>query len=548
MNNLLDTISGLATPDLVGGLANRLGESESGIGKALAGALPLVLGGLISKAGSSEGAQSVFGLAQSAFEQSGGGLGSAAGLLGLAGGADASGTDTGSSLLGSVFGSGAEGLAGPLSSFAGISPTAASSVLGLAGTAVPALLGQHASANNLDSGGLETLLAGLKDQVSGMLPDGLGSLAGMLGLGGLGAVASRLTGSFGDATANAGAALDGASAALDGAVGSAGAALGNVAGGLGSAADNLDNAASSAGAALGSAGAALGNAAGGLGNATGGLGNAGTALGNAGNALGNAAGDLGNAAGNLGRAALPAPAGGSTRWPFVLLLLAAGALLYYFFVRKNDKPADAAPTATSTTAPADSLAAGPDAMADSAHAMGGGAATAAATAGLDSASAAAKAGWAKLGAMTALKLADGSSLNAPANGVEGKLVAFLDDASKPVDKTTWFSLDRLLFKTGSAELLPASQEQLDNVAAILKAYPAVKLKLGGYTDSRGNAALNKKLSGQRAAAVQAKLGAAGTAADRLASEGYGAEHPLASNDTPEGRQQNRRVDACVTAK
>ena len=87
-----------------------------------------------------------------------------------------------------------------------------------------------------------------------------------------------------------------------------------------------------------------------------------------------------------------------------------------------------------------------------------------------------------------------------------------------------------------------------NRAAILKDYPNVKLKLGGYTDSRGNAAMNKRLSAERARSVMDKVIGAGIAADRLASEGYGAEHPVASNDTPNGHQQNRRVDVRVTAK
>ena len=84
--------------------------------------------------------------------------------------------------------------------------------------------------------------------------------------------------------------------------------------------------------------------------------------------------------------------------------------------------------------------------------------------------------------------------------------------------------------------------------AILKAYPKVKLKMGGYTDSRGNAAMNKKLSAERSRSVMDKVVGVGIAASRFESEGYGAEHPVASNDTPEGRQQNRRVDVRVTAK
>ena len=228
----------------------------------------------------------------------------------------------------------------------------------------------------------------------------------------------------------------------------------------------------------------------------------------------------------------PTPTGGSSRWPLLLLALAVVAGLFYFLKGRNDAPVTAAPVADTAAI-----------VSDTTRTLG-----ASAGAALDSAELALKAGWANLGAVGELKLADGTSLKVPANGVERRLVAFIEDKSKAVDKTTWFSLDRLLFQTGTSDLLPDSQEQLGNVAAILKAYPAVKLKLGGYTDSRGNAAANLKLSGQRAAAVLAKLEGLGVAPGRLTSEGYGVDHPMASNDTPDGRQQNRRVDVRVTAK
>ena len=66
------------------------------------------------------------------------------------------------------------------------------------------------------------------------------------------------------------------------------------------------------------------------------------------------------------------------------------------------------------------------------------------------------------------------TLNIPTNGIESKLVAFIEDSNRPVDKDTWFSFDRLEFETGSAQLRPTSQEQLRNVAEILKAYPQVR--------------------------------------------------------------------------
>ena len=139
-------------------------------------------------------------------------------------------------------------------------------------------------------------------------------------------------------------------------------------------------------------------------------------------------------------------------------------------------------------------------------------------------------------------------MNVPEFGVEKKLIAFIEDPGKPVDKTTWFTFDRLEFETGSANLKPSSMEQLKNVAAILKAYPKVALKLGGYTDNIGDPAANLRLSQKRAETTMAELVKLGIDAKRLEAEGYGDKHPVADNSTKEGRQKNRRIDVRVTNK
>ncbi len=157
-------------------------------------------------------------------------------------------------------------------------------------------------------------------------------------------------------------------------------------------------------------------------------------------------------------------------------------------------------------------------------------------------------------AMTALgkfftkKLPSGVELNIPEFGVENKLIAFIEDAKLPVDEKTWFTFDRLTFETGKATLKPESEEQLRNIAEILKAYPKVSIKLGGYTDNVGDPNANLELSGQRAEAVMADLVEMGIEAKRLQAEGYGQEHPVADNNTEEGRAKNRRIDLRVTAK
>ena len=149
---------------------------------------------------------------------------------------------------------------------------------------------------------------------------------------------------------------------------------------------------------------------------------------------------------------------------------------------------------------------------------------------------------------TTLTLPDGTSLNVPETGIENQLATFIADPSKKVDKTTWFNFDRLTFDTGKDTLQSSSQEQLNNVAAILKAYPDVHVRIGGYTDNKGNARANLKLSAARAKNVMDALVADGIDKSRLDSKGYGDAHPVASNDTEDGRAQNRRIALLVTKK
>lgn len=153
-----------------------------------------------------------------------------------------------------------------------------------------------------------------------------------------------------------------------------------------------------------------------------------------------------------------------------------------------------------------------------------------------------------LGAKISKKLPDGTELSIAENSVENSLISFIEDKNKPVDKTTWFTFDRLYFETGKSTLKTESQEQLKNIAAILKAYPNVQLKMGGYTDNTGDAAVNQKISTERANTAKEALVKLGVDAKRLSAEGYGQDHPIASNDTSEGRAQNRRIDVRVTQK
>lgn len=98
------------------------------------------------------------------------------------------------------------------------------------------------------------------------------------------------------------------------------------------------------------------------------------------------------------------------------------------------------------------------------------------------------------------------------------------------------------FETGSATLDPASSSQLDEIAAMLKATPALSVEVGGHTDNVGDAAANMKLSAARAASVVKELTGRGIAAGRLLAKGYGQTQPIADNRLEEGRAKNRRVE------
>jgi outer membrane protein OmpA-like peptidoglycan-associated protein len=126
-----------------------------------------------------------------------------------------------------------------------------------------------------------------------------------------------------------------------------------------------------------------------------------------------------------------------------------------------------------------------------------------------------------------VQLPNGTTLNAFKGGIEDQLVTFLKTPYKQLGadslKNVWFDFDNLTFETGSANIAPQSQTQIDNIAAILKAFPDAKLKIGGYTDKTGDDAGNMKLSSDRANAVKAALEKDGVGSQITDAEGYGSK-------------------------
>lgn len=103
----------------------------------------------------------------------------------------------------------------------------------------------------------------------------------------------------------------------------------------------------------------------------------------------------------------------------------------------------------------------------------------------------------------------------------------------------------ILFATNSATLRPDLQRDLNAVAANLLNYPNSRIEIVGHTDNTGSAALNQDLSQRRAGAVADVLRQNGVPGSRIVAVGRGEDVPVASNLTPEGRAQNRRVEIII---
>ncbi|MCO4293386.1 OmpA family protein [Solitalea sp. MAHUQ-68] len=424
--NIIDSLKGLVSPDLISQASTLLGESSGSVNSALGTAFPSILAGLLNKSSDSSSMSSLFSMIQGAGTSNI--LSNPSDLIsGLSGGGSGI-IDQGKQFLSSLFGSKTADLSTMIGTASGVRSSSASSILSIAAPLVMSFLGSKISSEGLGLSGLTSYLSSQKDNIINAAPAGLGSLLGIGSLSSLGSSAAN--------------------------------AVQDTVTGARRQAENAANQAS-----------------------------------------------------------------GSSSTIRNLLLLAVAALAVFFLWRSCNKK----PDVTEVPPTIDSMVDKAKTMADSAASM-------------------ATDAVAKLGAFFKKKLPNGIELNIPEMGIENKLIAFIEDTSKPVDKTTWFSFDRLTFETGSAVLKPESNEQLTNIAEILKAYPNVEVKLGGYTDNVGDAAANLKLSTDRANNVKAELEKLGIDGKRIEAEGYGQEHPVASNDTEEGKAQNRRIDIRVTKK
>jgi outer membrane protein OmpA-like peptidoglycan-associated protein len=395
--NLLDSVKGVISNELVSKAAGSLGESESGIQKALGAALPSVLAGLLGKASNAEGASGILNMAKDAA-----GSGLLSNLGGFLGGDNSSLLGKATDMLKGLFGDKLAGISSLISNFAGIKGSSASSLLSMAAPAALGVLGNHVSEHNLNADGLMQMLAGQKASIINALPAGISSVAGMVGLG---ATTSSVSSHAND-TAHA-------------------------------ATHYVEDTAEKAGGGM------------------------------------------------------------KFLLPLFLGILAVALAIYLFKGCGSETKEVVAVTdsvATKVTATADS---------------------------------AVNKVVSTVRESLKVKLPNGTELDAYKGGIEDKLVAFLGTDYKALGadslKKIWFDFDNLNFETGKASITTESQKQIDNITAILKAFPTVKLKIGGYTDKTGNEETNKKLSDERAKAVKAALDKAGVAAQVPEAQGYGSE-------------------------
>lgn len=262
-------------------------------------------------------------------------------------------------------------------------------------------------------------------------------------------------------------------------------------------------------------------------------------------AVGDAGRNVANTAGNVGRAAVNTTTEAAStgmswlKWLLPLLLLAAAL---YFFLGKGcasdvvDGAKDATSTVVEGAKDAGSAVAG--AAGDAANAVGDAAGAAAGAVG-DAAGAVGDFAKAAFGKVDAAAKAALDKITFAAGSAGEQMMTYIKGDFKG---NGTFRFKNLNFATGSAKIDGKSGVEVDNLAAILKAYPGVNVEINGYTDNTGNAAANVELSKARAQAVVARLLAQGIPASRMSANGYGSANPVGDNGTDAGRAMNRRIE------
>jgi OmpA-OmpF porin, OOP family len=148
--------------------------------------------------------------------------------------------------------------------------------------------------------------------------------------------------------------------------------------------------------------------------------------------------------------------------------------------------------------------------------------------------------------MATIKLPSGEEIKVKAGSFLDGLNTEITDANADLTKALTF--DNVNFASGKADLTPESEQQLNDLVTIMKAYTKVEIKVDGHTDNVGKADANKALSAARAESVKLYLGKHGIAGKRVATEGFGDAKPVVENTTDENKAKNRRIECFVTKK
>ncbi|MEQ1577721.1 MAG: OmpA family protein [Hyphomicrobium sp.] len=487
--SLMEALQGLVTPALLKTASSTLGESEGALTAGLGAVVSKILGALVSGATDQSMMNSVAGMV-SAHSRDPGLLSDVSGLL-TGSMPSSSAAIAGNQLIGSLFGVKEGGIAQSAAAAAGLKPQSGASLMALAGPLVLGALSKTPGAGSLTGTALSALLNSERGALLGAIAPAAGAAA----------------------VKQAAATVTAAPAAA------ASAAASTVKAAATSTTAQVATAATAAAAATAKTVSA-------------------TAQSGASTAAAAAPATRGVAAEAVRHTAAAGGAGMSWLLWFVPLLLLGGLGWFMWQTQHSSLEAPAAPAVEEKKAEPKA------APVEEKKAEAPAPAAAPAPAPEPAPAVAADAG----NGMMKLALPGGESIMYATEGIEGKLLNFLQDANSVIDKKTWFDFDRLNFETGSTTLTAESKDQVSNIAAILKAFPTAAVKIGGYTDNVGEPESNLKLSDERAKKVMSELAGLGIAADRLEAEGYGEQFPIASNDEPEGRAKNRRTALSVRAR
>jgi len=541
--NLLNLFKDQLSDDVLGNVSSLLGgEQKDTIQKGLMAAAPALLGGIMDKASSPEGAKSIFNMLGD-----GSTVNNLAGTLG-AGGAQSEGfLGKGLDFVKNILGEKASGVIDLVSSVSGMGKDSSSSILSIAGSVLGGVLGKQ-KASGMDLGSFVGLLSNQGSFLDKFAPAGLASLLGLSSFSGISdKLGSLASGALGFAGNTGKAAVDGSGKIIGGAAGMAGDVGKSV---------------------IGGAGKIAGEAAG--------------LAGNAGKAAFDGASKVSGAAANTANNAVKSSESLVKKiLPWAIGII--GLLLAFFLIKGCDSEksimdnvkdaanettgaikntangvTDAAGNVVDATgnaidntvdAAGNVLDAAGNAIGKTVDAAGNAVDLAGNTIGnvaggiVDASGNVVNAFGEAIGNFFSSDLPNGTKLNIPEGGFEDNFLSYIKDGKMEAGK--YYAFDRLYFNTGSSSLDANSMNQIENVAAIMKAYPKVNILFRGHTDNTGSAEGNKSLSASRALSVKNKLVEMGVASGRINTQGMGSVDPIADNTTAEGRAKNRRIDVSV---